>query len=62
MAVLEWRETAHADLLAIIDYSRDQNSIKHAFANLKALLPQVGERARNDLWKTVGQKTQALPL
>lgn len=25
MAVLEWRETAHADLLAIIDYISDDN-------------------------------------
>ena len=56
MAVLEWQETARADLLAIIDYSRDNKSTKHAFAKLKALLPQVGERTRNGLWNTVAQE------
>lgn len=44
-----------AQLFLLPPYSPDLNPIEMAFAKLKALLREAGERTVDDLWRRIGQ-------
>ena len=46
---------AGAQLFLLPPYSPDLNPIEMAFAKLKALLREAGERTVDDLWRRIGQ-------
>jgi transposase len=54
-SVREQIEAAGATLLFLPPYSPDFNPIKKAFARLKAMLRNAGERTVTGLWNLIGK-------